>query len=490
MKMLNAKVIELLKSFTKKEIRRFEEFLESPYHNKNSGLLILFRFLKNHYPHFNHKELTKEKIYKAIMSGKKNTDKFNDAVLRNIFSDLLYSCTDFLAYEGMKKDKFLFYEKLLSELSLKKSRSLFDKYVKVTESFLNAEGVNGEQYYYNLSALEDLKLSFSQNTDDLKLYKRDHIKFSADYVSYYYIIKVIKHFNYFAYQDQFNSGQRKILSEMILSAVSPDELLNYAKEISQKDFLILDVYLKMYRSIKDVSDDEVYFEFRNSFEKNLKFFPASELYGLYTIAANICVQKIELRKEYFIKECFELYKKMIEKKLLAEIPGYLPLAFFTAVINTGISCGEFAELEKLIPLLAEKLNPEYSGTAAGYYSALIYFHRKDFHRSLEIAAKADTEFINFKYLIKILIIKCHYELKNYEQIIYISDSFRHFLGKNKYVNDNYRNEFRKFITVTELLVKYNFKKSSDTLYRIRKLLESSNAPGKKWLTEKYNELDR
>ncbi|HRJ98013.1 MAG TPA: hypothetical protein PL089_00185 [Ignavibacteria bacterium] len=486
--MLNAKVIVLLKSFTKKEIRKFEEFLESPYHNKNSGLLILFRFLKNYYPLFNHKELTKEKIFNTLMSGKKNTNKFNDAVLRNIFSDLLYSCTDFLAYEGMKKDKFLYNEKLLSELTLKKSRSLFDKYVKVTESFLAAEGVNGEQYYYNLSALEELKLSFSQYSDDLKLYKRDHIKLSADYISYYYIIKVIKHFNYFAYQNQFNSGQRKILSEMILSAVRPDELLNYAKKISQKDFLILNVYLKMYGSIKDVSDDGIYFEFRNSLEKNLKLFSAPELYGLYTIAANICVQKIELRKEYFIKECFEIYKIMIEKKLPAEIPGYLPLTFFSAVINTGISCGELPELEKLIPLLAEKLNPDYSSIAADYYSALIYFHRKEFHRSLEIAARVDTDFINFKYLIKILIIKCHYELKNYEQIIYICDSFRHFLGKNKYVSEIYRNEFRKFITVTEQLVKYNFKKSGDTLFKIKKLIEKSNSPGKKWLTEKYNEL--
>lgn len=48
--MIKSTLLELLKTFNKEELKRFEDFLRSPYYNNNSNVIKLFNVIKSIFP--------------------------------------------------------------------------------------------------------------------------------------------------------------------------------------------------------------------------------------------------------------------------------------------------------------------------------------------------------------------------------------------------------------------------------------------------------
>ncbi len=88
-------LIELLKSFSKKEVMWFVKFLHSPYFNKRERIIKLFLILKRFYPEFEGKQFTKNNIYKLLYGNV----AYNDSTLRNLMSDLLLLAQQYLKQE-------------------------------------------------------------------------------------------------------------------------------------------------------------------------------------------------------------------------------------------------------------------------------------------------------------------------------------------------------------------------------------------------------
>lgn len=128
--MLNSKVIDILKTFSIEELKRFGEFLNSPYHNKNKKAILLFELLSKYHADYDNKNLTKEKLYAGIFTNV--TKEFNDASIRNLLSDLTVLAERYLSIMRFEKDRFEFTEKVLRELSERKLTGLFEKKNQIT----------------------------------------------------------------------------------------------------------------------------------------------------------------------------------------------------------------------------------------------------------------------------------------------------------------------------------------------------------------------
>ena len=69
--MKNSQIIKLLRTFDPKEIRRFSEFISSPYFNKNKNVIKLYEVIRKAYPDFEQEKFTKENVFSKIFPGKK-----------------------------------------------------------------------------------------------------------------------------------------------------------------------------------------------------------------------------------------------------------------------------------------------------------------------------------------------------------------------------------------------------------------------------------
>lgn len=485
--LLNSKLIDILKTFSQEEIKKFSEFLISPFHNKNKKAVQLFEFLSAFHPEYENKNLTKEKIFEKIFSGKSKSSVYNDASVRNLLSDLMILAEKFTAYLNFENERFYFNERILRKLSLSKLTGVFEKRLKLTEDIFSGSEFHGEEEYYQKYILEELKGSSSQFSDNLKLYKTDYSIRSLEYLTYYYLIKIFKSVNFIGYQKQFNIDNTLNISEYLLGGININEVLESVKNKSERDYLILSIYHKLYLSLKNPDNDDYYFKFKDIVTANDQIFSELEKYGLYVSLTNNCVQKIDLGKDKFFKECFEIYKIMFRKNLLAIYPGYFPMTTFTAVIQTGLASDETDTVEKFISDYSDKLNPAHRDDAVNYAYAQLSYYRKEFGKALEYISKTDSEFSQFKYHLKTLSLKIFFETGDYDSLYYTSDSFIHFLGKNKLVSSNYKTEFGNFVKIIDLLVKFKLSPDDNTGLKIEEMLDKKPAAGKKWLREKYAE---
>ena len=86
--MNKSSLIEILRSFDKEELTKFEDFLNSPYHNKNRNTLRLFTVVKKYFPNFKSEELNKEIVWKKLFPDK----DYNYGVMKNQIHELSKLC--------------------------------------------------------------------------------------------------------------------------------------------------------------------------------------------------------------------------------------------------------------------------------------------------------------------------------------------------------------------------------------------------------------
>ena len=124
--MQNTKVIALLQTFTKEELKSFDDFIQSPYFNKREAPVKLYAALLPYYPDFSN--LKPEKVFKKAFPNKA---AFSDSYLRNVLSDLYELGLDFLRQEAAEKSnisgEFICVQKLIYRKLFKQAEQHLEK---------------------------------------------------------------------------------------------------------------------------------------------------------------------------------------------------------------------------------------------------------------------------------------------------------------------------------------------------------------------------
>ena len=107
----DSKLITLLRTFSKQEIKDFEKFTGSAYFKEDRNLIPLLIAIKKFHPEFRSDELTNEGLYKSIYPD----ENYNLPKLRILISDLYKTAENFLVYNRLKmneseRTKYLAYE--------------------------------------------------------------------------------------------------------------------------------------------------------------------------------------------------------------------------------------------------------------------------------------------------------------------------------------------------------------------------------------------
>ena len=65
-KLKKSNLLVILSSFTSAEIKEFDDFIQSPFFNKNQSVIKLYSYLKKQYPYFEEKAVFKRTVYKSV----------------------------------------------------------------------------------------------------------------------------------------------------------------------------------------------------------------------------------------------------------------------------------------------------------------------------------------------------------------------------------------------------------------------------------------
>ena len=307
-------------TFSALEWKRFGRFLQSPYHNTNEQVIILYTYLKKAFPFKDLKMLEQQRIYKKVYG---NTPfKLNN--FQKCCSDLYRLATDFVVDVQLQKEQRQ-REKILIDALAERNYELFKgasqqliKEIETQEYFLDGD---------------DFLLLFQLNNE-----LHHHLQ-----------------------TDTFNAQQIEFeVSSIYLNAFYEDYRLQFDAEIvGNKNFLNIKMGLasnknyqlrNLFQEIIDLHKNkklEQYFKLKKKLLQQWSFLKKRHKTNLVVHLLNFSFTNELIMKEFGYREAFNMYKLGVEDKLFI-IGGKMRDVEFVNIAVIGLSLKEYDWTENFI----------------------------------------------------------------------------------------------------------------------------------------------
>jgi len=484
--MLKTNFIDVIKTFSKEEMKKFSDFANSPYHNSSKSVIKLVEQVKKYYPDFDNRNFTKEKIFAKVFSS----TAYNDQVMRNLMSDALQLCYDFLSIDGIRKDSTLEMRHILHELRTRNLDALYDKNLKVAYKSIQKDHSLDMMYFENLYKLEG-EVFLNEITHNRQEGVYPVVVRQGELLTYDYISKLINHIIDMKVNETYYSiKDSDSFTKKLFEGLDMESILNKLKASSEKEYSVLLLYY--YRALLSLKGkEEDYLKFKELYLSNTSLFNRSTNYNLITTLETFCVDNIKLNPAKYRNELNEIHCKSIELnvlKLYEESSLHL-LKFWNIFINS-VEINQIAWAEEFTEKYYVDLEPETKEGAINFARAIILYKRKNYDKALEVLNKTKLSQFLFRLSIKTFYLRIYYEKGDFQSAGFALDSYKQFLYKNKTISETYRNVYLNFAAIYNDLLRTASGEKATKKNELTTKIESMspNVYNKHWLIEMIGNL--
>ncbi len=478
--MFSNKLLGILKNLNRKEMTRFREFVNSPYFNKNEDIRALIAYLSKFFPAFNEQNCDRQLIFAAVYPD----EPHDQSKLALLFTYAFRSLREFLIVEQCKQDDFgqtLFF---LQALRSKKQYALYEKMLEDAERTLNATTLKDEFYYhhqYHLAAEAD---SYFNQIERRQLDRS--IVQKQTYLDDFYLLEKLK--------DACEIQVRRRIFKVDYPIQMLEATLQEVRSRTTACEPLIYLYHQIYQMVTQPLP-EFYFAALDTLQQHVQDIATSELTYIYNYFQNYCIQQINKGDERFLYEIFKLYQAQLKRGLLLQ-DGYLSEWHYKNIVTTGIRLHEMAWVQDFIETYKDKLPPEVQENAYRFNLASYHYALQEYDAVLELLLKVEYRDLRYNLGAKALLLRTYYDLKEFDALLSLVQSFTLYLRRNKLMADFHRDghyELFKFTRrAAQIRAHLDFVPSQKTRQEFEKLQQDVAATriimNKGWLLEKLNEL--
>ncbi|RPI18960.1 MAG: hypothetical protein EHM58_03635 [Ignavibacteriae bacterium] len=482
--MNNSKLINVLRTFSKNEMKEFEKFISSPFFNGGRNYIPFLNQLKKFYPVFDDEKLTPEYVYSKLYPGK----EFNKQIIWNLTSSLLNLVEEYLMYVSIKKNKFIREHQIAEEFWDRKLTSYYYKKLNDLEATLDKMGLEDNYFRYK-TQLEKGKISY-YFLEDAQHLLFEHIVKEGEYTILAFMKDISDvigslHTSYTVYNTRFEDN----LSYTFIENLQMEKIIEYSYEHNFTYAPILEMYYRMIMLVIDEERTEHFYRLKELFEQNFNLFPYAEKYTWITELSNYCIVKLNRGDNEFRKICFELDKFRLREGLLFQ-GKYMPKLLFVRIVSNATFLYETEWAKKYIEEYIHLLKPAYQKPTLALSYATLYFKLKDYDKVMDNLSKVKFMDLIDKVYVKSFYLKTYYELNEIETLLNYIDSTKHFFNKNISIGSQLKENYIRF---TGYLYKLVMAKENNDEFEIDKLLKTVRndlaIPNGEWLLEKIEEVN-
>lgn len=477
--MKNHSLILLLKTFTEDEIRLFMDFLNSPYFNKRKAVAQLFALLRNFYPAFTDKRLTKEYLYGKLFPGK----KFNYSTFRVIISMLNELALKFTAQRYFEnniiENELIKVKALIRRNHLKNLKAAI---ARANKSISYANPSAEDFFYYNFSFF-DLKNIFAEikysGMNDKNLTVLDFNK-PLDNLAAFFTVKTLKIYIIIL---NLNILYMKDFDTDILER----NFNNIDKTLFNK-YPVIEIFYYLVVLLKNSETEDIYFKVKKLLYDKINILNKHDICEILINLGNYCSRKISSGNTNFMKEKFELLKKELSHKTF-NIEGFMTFVYYKTAINMSLAMKDYKFAKSFIDNYTIYISENNRTNALHYGKALYEFTKKHYGKALEYLSMINFHDLYSKLDLKVFQIVIFYEMGFEEAIESSLEAFRHFLKNNKLISKNKLPYYLNFYRAIRKIIK--IKKAKD-IYE-KKIFEkyfllNNMFINKGWIKEKLDQI--
>ncbi len=481
--MLNSKLVEVLNSFSRKEMTRFCDFAHSPYFNKHGDVQHLLEYLSAIFPHFEEENCHRETLINQLFSTRKNAAQH----LTLVFTYTQRLVEQFMIQEQFKAIDGFHNVLLLRNLRQRKLPKYYEKIERTQNKLLSQKPLKDADYY-NLKFLTAAE-SDAYHSQLARLEKDQSIQLKQDNFDHYYLSEKLKD----ACEMQNRGSILKVNYsnhlQKILIEVVRNNLTIY------QDAPPIMIYFHLYEMIT-METEAYYFRALKIIEEYEHFISQSEKQNVYNFLQNHCIKGINKGDQKYYRLLLELYQKQLAKGLLLDDEGYLVEWNYKNIVTNGIRLKEMEWTKSFIESYRSKLRPSVVENAYTFNLAAFYYSANELEKVQELLIQVEYTDIRYSLAAKSLLMRTYYDLNEYDALLSLIRSFRQYLYRNKLIEEKRRSAFinllkftQKSFQIKSRLAYQSKQKTSQAIQQLKdKISNTEFLINEVWLHQKLAEL--
>jgi hypothetical protein len=477
--MIKSPAIEIIKTFSKDEFKRFAEFAESPYFNKNSNLLKAVKYFKKISPEFSEDDLTDEMIWTTVF-GKKD---FNYGVMKNLTLDLRKLTDKFTSIELYSADDLHIDFNILQYAKYKSLPETFGKLFAKTMKKHDEREITFDNYLYRYKSMDierTFKVYFGKISSREKLSGAE----CMDQLTFYFFSSYF----YNSYCLIVDSYVFNINSDFAGIRIYTDV---YRKHLYGKN-LLSDIFFNAVMMFLEKDSFGYFQELQELFYKNFSKLHNDISYNIGAILTTYLVLSKPAPGKNYLQEEFDILYFLFRNNILKHSSHqYLDSNLFSKFADYCVVLNKPELCEELINKFKNQLNPVNREIRIQIAESHLQNHLKNYDKALEIISKSNPTSCDEKLKIRGIELIVNFNMKNYETVYNLIRNFSSFIKYEKTLNTMLRDVFANFLNYLKKLTDMNtnhydsFKKEKELSLMLSKLSTEKTA-NRKWLMSVMN----
>jgi len=435
--MLKSRLIQVLRTFNKKELREFKKWVQSPFHNQREDVIKLYDYLIESSNLLNDNLLDKSFVFPRIYPN----EKFDDSKMRQVMHFLFKAMEEYLFYQEENTNEI---KKKLSLLKIYRERKLDKSFLKIQKDiesyFLKAKNPN-EDDFFNEYLLRKEGVKFNSKISRSQELNLQNFSDSYDKA---FIAEKLKH------ACLIISHQRVFNIQYEIGLL--DEVLNFIEKNNLLDSLRIGIQYYSYKILRENNVDDFY-KLKSYLEK-VENVPDIEVREAYIYSINFCISQMNTGNEVFVQEAFNLYKNGIEKKILIE-NNILSRWTFNNIVGIALRLKEYEWVKSFIENYNQYLEEKYRESFFHFNYAKLYYTKGDYNKTLDVIQKYEFKDVLINISAKTMLLKIYYELNEFLVLESLLESMRAYIQRKKEVGNKRKSNYKNIIRYTKKLLKVN-----------------------------------
>ncbi|MEM8585921.1 MAG: hypothetical protein AAGF87_16710 [Bacteroidota bacterium] len=469
------KLIALLVTLSKAQIKSCQKFLASPYFNPSADLLKLFKELSKRID--NGKSLEKEVVWKTLFKGK----AYSDVRFRKFTSDLYRLLQSYLVQEELQRrpdqQKLLYLQAIDRQYPRKIVDGITRNWEKEIGDPLAFLGESSDRYHYQYIA-EGLLYKLARY--DIKTHERSNFDQIVENLDVFYLAEKLR--TYYSSRSTDHARQYEYRTTLI-----PEIIAYLRRNPYYRNYLPVAIYFYTYLMDTEPEKEEHFKSYVKLLLEHSKEFTIEEATELYTNALNYCSTKVRQGKRFYEREYLTIYQHSLNNGIEGQ-DQFIDPARFKNAIQIALRLKEYDWVRQYIQDFKQLLPEKQRNTAVNYNMAAYHFYQKNYRESIGYLSQVDYDDPNYTLNSRTMLLAAYYELDEYEALDSTFDAFSAYLNRHKELPIGTRRAYQNLISLTRKLSRA-IPGDTSAIEKLRKeLKDKGTVASLGWISEKLDEL--
>ncbi len=459
-------LLRTLKQLPSKDLRALRDFVHCGCFNRRDDVARLCDYLVAHLGKPQPRAFEADRLFEATCPGQ----PFDARHLRHVMSYLLDVVRQYLAWSEWHADQAGQQRYLVQALRNRGLDQLFEKEWQRADSASEENPARDAQYHFRRYQLQQENLEREARRGRTA---RFNLQPLPDELTAFYVAEMLRH------------ACAALMHQAVAGQAYRIDLLNVILETAGQDTLLqapaVAVYYHAYRMLQSPEAAEPFERLKALLAEHQRRFSPEEMRGLYLMAINGCIRRMNAGQRAYIREAFDLYQAALERDFLTE-NGVLSGFTYKNIIRVGVALGEHTWTEHFLERYRNQLHPNERDILYRYNLAYLRFQQRDYASAMPLLQQTDLEDPLNNLDSRRMLLRTYTELGEWEALESLLQSLSAYLKRRKNLG-YHRTINENLILFTKKLLELNRNDPAATAALRTEIEATPDVAERAWLLE-------